>query len=72
MTVVGSIAISFYATLTGPGGGLFTGTQQRQFVMTGICGGFNTSSVFSLDAFHPATAGELTTVPPPAWRVASS
>lgn len=51
---VGSFAIGLYATLTGPGGRLFTGTRQRQFVMTGVCGGFTTLSVFSLETFRLA------------------
>ena len=48
---VGSFVIGFYATLTGPGGRVFAGSRQRQFVMTGICGGFTTFSAFSLETF---------------------
>lgn len=61
VNVVGSFAIGFYATLTGPGGRLFAGTRQRQFVMTGICGGFTTFSVFGLETFRLAAAGDMTT-----------
>lgn len=50
--VVGSFVIGFYATLTEPGGRLMVPARTRQFVMTGICGGFTTFSVFSLETFH--------------------
>ena len=46
VNVTGSFAIGFYATLTGPEGRLLVGSRQRQFVMTGICGGYTTFSVF--------------------------
>ena len=51
VNVVGSFVIGFYATLTGPGGRVFAGSRQRQFVTTGICGGFTTFSAFSLETF---------------------
>lgn len=49
VNVLGSFVIGFYATLTGPGGRSFAGTHQRQFIMTGVCGGFTTVSIFSLE-----------------------
>lgn len=49
--VLGSFVIGFYATLTEPGGRLMVSARTRQFVMTGICGGFTTFSVFSLETF---------------------
>lgn len=58
VNVLGSFAIGFYATLTGDAGRLPASTHQRQFVMTGICGGFTTFSVFSLETFRFAAAGE--------------
>ncbi len=58
VNVVGSFVIGFYATLTGPGGRVFAGTHQRQFVMTGICGGFTTFSMFSLETFSFVQKGD--------------
>jgi fluoride exporter len=58
VNVVGSFVIGFYATLTGPGGRIFAGTHQRQFVMTGVCGGFTTFSMFSLETFTFVQGGD--------------
>jgi fluoride exporter len=59
VNVVGSFIIGFFATLTSPGGRVFASTRQRQFVMTGICGGFTTFSMFSLETFRLAQSGKL-------------
>lgn len=56
----GSFVIGAYAALTGPDGRLFVGARQRQFVMTGVCGGFTTFSVFSLETLRFAAQGEYT------------
>ncbi len=48
VNVVGSFVIGFFASLTGPDGRVFVGTDARQFVITGVCGGFTTFSSFSL------------------------
>ncbi len=57
VNVTGSFIIGFFATLTGPDGRLFVGTDARQFVMTGICGGYTTFSSFSLQTLNlPAAA----------------
>lgn len=55
--LVGSFIIGFYATLSAPDGRLFVGARQRHFVMTGICGGFTTFSVFSLETLRFAVEG---------------
>jgi CrcB protein len=59
VNVAGSFVIGFFATLTGPDGRVFAGMYLRQFVMTGICGGFTTFSVFSLETFRLAQDGNL-------------
>jgi CrcB protein len=58
VNVTGSFVIGIYATLTGPEGRLFAGPKQRQFVMTGICGGFTTFSIFSLETLRLLQDGE--------------
>lgn len=57
VNVAGSFAICFYAGITAPEGRLLAGPRQRHFVMTGICGGFTTFSVFSLETLHLAASG---------------
>jgi CrcB protein len=52
VNITGSFIIGLYSTLSGPDGRLFASTRQRQFVMTGICGGYTTFSAFSLETFR--------------------
>jgi CrcB protein len=59
VNATGSFLIGLYATLSGPDGRLFAGPTQRQFVLTGICGGYTTFSVFSLETFRLLQAGNL-------------
>ncbi len=51
VNIVGSFIIMTFATLTGPDGRWLIGPVGRQFMMSGLCGGFTTFSAMSLDAF---------------------
>jgi CrcB protein len=59
VNVTGSFAIGFYAALTGPDGRALAGPRQRQFVMTGVCGGYTTFSIFSLETLRLMQSGDL-------------
>lgn len=59
VNVTGSFAIGFYAALAGPDGPMRAGPRQRQFVMAGICGGYTTFSMFSLETLRLAQSGAL-------------
>jgi CrcB protein len=58
VNVSGSFVIGFFATLTGTEGRFLVGGTTRQFVMTGILGGFTTFSSFSLQTLALARDGE--------------
>jgi CrcB protein len=58
INATGSLAIGFFATLTAPDGRWFAGAETRQFVMTGILGGYTTYSSFSLQTLNLARDGE--------------
>ena len=56
--VAGSFIIGFYAQLTGPDGRLLVDPRTRQFVMTGICGGYTTFSGFAIEMLRFVQAGD--------------
>jgi fluoride exporter len=58
INVTGSFIIGFFATVTGPNGRFYSGSTARQFVMTGMCGGYTTFSSFSLQTMNLANDGE--------------
>ena len=58
INVSGSFVIGFFATLTEPDGRLLVGSTARQFVMTGVLGGYTTYSSFSLQTFALVREGE--------------
>jgi CrcB protein len=55
----GCFVIGFYAELTGPDGRVFAGPRARQFVTTGICGGYTTFSGFALETVRFVLASDL-------------
>jgi CrcB protein len=59
INVTGSFAIGFFFTLTGPDGRLLVSSTARQFVMTGLCGGYTTFSAFSLDTLNLLRDGRM-------------
>jgi fluoride exporter len=58
INVSGSFVIGFFAALTGPDGRVFVGSNARQFVTIGLCGGFTTFSSFSLQTLNLMNDGE--------------
>lgn len=58
VNIVGSFVIGLFATLSGPDGRLLVSPTVRQFVMSGICGGFTTFSLASLDTLLLILAGD--------------
>ncbi|SPE56495.1 putative fluoride ion transporter CrcB [Verrucomicrobia bacterium] len=58
INVTGSFVITFFATLTDPGGRWMVKPAFRNFFMTGICGGYTTFSSFSLQTLNLARDGE--------------
>ena len=61
VNITGSLAIGFYAALTGPDGRLLVSARQRLFVMVGICGGYTTFSSFSLETLRLVQSGNVRT-----------
>ena len=58
INVLGSFVIGLFAALTAPDGRLLVSPAGRQFVMSGLCGGFTTFSLASLDTFFLIEAGD--------------
>jgi fluoride exporter len=58
VNVTGCFVIGFFAALTGPDGRILVGGTTRQFVMTGICGGYTTFSSFSIQTLNLVNDGE--------------
>lgn len=58
VNVVGSTLIGAIFVLTGPDGRVLMASEHRQFIMTGIFGGFTTFSSFSLQTLTLLQDGE--------------
>ena len=58
VNVTGSFLIGFLATLTDPDGRYYFGSAPRQFVLTGILGGYTTFSSFSLQTLNLVRDGQ--------------
>lgn len=58
VNVSGSFVIGFFATLTAPDGRWFVGSDMRQFVMIGLCGGYTTFSSFSIQTLNLVRDGD--------------
>jgi fluoride exporter len=59
INILGSLAIGFLVTLTGPEGRVPAPLGIRAFLLIGICGGFTTFSAFSLQTLDLARSGRL-------------
>ena len=59
VNVAGSLVIGFFFTYGGTDGRRPVSTTARQFVMTGLCGGYTTFSAFSLDTLNLMRDGRL-------------
>jgi fluoride exporter len=59
VNIVGSFVIGLFFALTGPEGRFPVSTTARQFVMTGLCGGYTTFSAFSLDTMNLLRDGRV-------------
>lgn len=55
---LGSLAIGLFAALSAPEGRLALAPAQRQFVMSGLCGGFTTFSMFSAEVMAAVLDGQ--------------
>lgn len=58
VNVAGSFVIGLYAALTEPGGRWLASSAQRLFVMTGVCGGFTTFSMFTAEVLGSMGRGD--------------
>jgi fluoride exporter len=59
VNVTGSIAIGVYAAAALRHGRRIGGPHQREFVVTGFCGGYTTFSIFSLETISALDQGQF-------------
>lgn len=60
VNIIGSFWIGCYASLTGEGGRWQVSVWQKQFMLSGVCAGFTTFSVFSLEMLQLLQTGRFT------------
>jgi len=58
VNIIGSFWIGCYVSLTGPGGRWQVSDWQKQFMLSGVCAGFTTFSVFSLEFMQLIQTGQ--------------
>jgi fluoride exporter len=56
--ILGSVLIGFFAAVLAPGGRSIAGPSLRQFLTAGLCGGFTTFSLFSLQTLDLIRGGQ--------------
>ncbi|MBV2127479.1 fluoride efflux transporter FluC [Arsukibacterium indicum] len=59
VNITGSFWIGCYVSLTGPDGCWRVSDWQKQFMLSGVCAGFTTFSVFSLEFMQLLQAGQI-------------
>lgn len=59
VNALGSFLMGFCASMVGTQGHWKVSEPQKQFVLAGVCGGFTTFSVFSLEWFHLLQSGSM-------------
>lgn len=59
VNVLGSFVLGVVATLMSPDGRLFAGSEVRQFLIVGLCGGYTTFSSFSFETLQLLRDGEF-------------
>lgn len=58
VNIIGSLLITFVASMTGPDGRLYLNSVARQFILAGFFGGFTTFSSFSMQTLALVQDGE--------------
>ena len=58
VNITGSFAIGLYATLCGPRGRRPASDHAQQFTIAGLCGGYTTFSIFSLESIALFESGD--------------
>ena len=57
VNISGAFAIGLYAALRGPGAAQPASAAEQQFMMAGVCGGYTTFSIFSVESLALLASG---------------